>query len=403
MRFGILGLVLTVSATSVLAVQQPHFNYQARLTDSFGAPLSGVHLIYYSLYDGGDANTANSGASVYAENASSNISGGIVNHTVGTGTATSGKLTAAAFSSNNDMFLQVAVDSPGNVVIPRTQLEPAPFAIAKQPASLFGQFGGSGADGELFAGINGSFGGGPRREFTSFTIAQGATIHTAHKKMFIGVQGTCTIAGTLTSIGEGQPGGTNSNSGSNAFPGGVFVNQPVPGCCSGAGGGGGGGGTNGGGAQGIGANAGNSAVFVSDTAVTLSGGADANSGLTLTDNFSPMLVFPGAGGGAGGSTGGDPKAPGGNGGGNIYIECNELVLTGSVIGDGAVGANGPGTNGVDGGGGGGGGGVVLIRARKITTNTGTVSANGGGGGTGFGGGATGGSGAAGFSDLVEVH
>src|SRR5205085_7906117 len=119
-----------------------------------------------------------------------------------------------------------------------TQLVPSPFAIAKQPASLFGEFAGSGENGDIAFVSDVTLGSITRVQFANFTIPSGVTVKTGNKRLLLGVQGTLTIAGVLSSVGQGQPGGTNSNSGSNAFPGSVFTNQPVPGCCSGAGGGG---------------------------------------------------------------------------------------------------------------------------------------------------------------------
>src|SRR5205814_1590633 len=55
---------------------------------------------------------------------------GVASHTVGDGTQTSvGGLTAALFDYSGDIFLQVAIDTAGNFVLPRTRLDPVPFAI----------------------------------------------------------------------------------------------------------------------------------------------------------------------------------------------------------------------------------------------------------------------------------
>src|SRR5205085_10415067 len=103
------------------------FNYQARLTDSGGAPLSGLHTLYFSLYAGGDANTSASGVLQSSEFAVLNIEGGIVNHTVGTGTGAT--VNDTMFRTGGNLFLLVAVDTPANVVLPRTLLQPAPYSI----------------------------------------------------------------------------------------------------------------------------------------------------------------------------------------------------------------------------------------------------------------------------------
>src|ERR1043166_3166673 len=120
--------LLTVATAE--AAQPPRFNYQAKLSDSSGAPLQGLHTLTVRIYQGGDATTANSGKKVYEETVTPNIANGIVSHAVGTGTGqTLGPLEASTLRTSGDVFLQVAVDGAGNVVIPRTRLESVPYSI----------------------------------------------------------------------------------------------------------------------------------------------------------------------------------------------------------------------------------------------------------------------------------
>lgn len=123
---GILGL--TFLTTVAGAVQPARFNYQAKLTDGAGAPLSGNHTMFFSLFQGG--NTTSGGTQVFKEQAVVSATNGVVNHTVGTGTnLAGGALNSAMLNFSGDIFLQVAVDTEPNVVLPRARLEPVPFAI----------------------------------------------------------------------------------------------------------------------------------------------------------------------------------------------------------------------------------------------------------------------------------
>src|SRR5262245_50081860 len=108
--------LLVVSSLKGAGAAQPvRFNYQARLTDSSGAPLQGSHTLNITVWDGGTSGAANSGIFTFAETANVTLQDGIVNHTVGTGTPVALSLTQALFETNNDLFLQVAVDSVSNV------------------------------------------------------------------------------------------------------------------------------------------------------------------------------------------------------------------------------------------------------------------------------------------------
>lgn len=119
-----------------MAAQLTQFNYQAKLSSAAGTPLQGTHTLFLSLWDGGTSSVAGSGTQVYSETANVNASSGIINHAIGTGNYLPGPALAnSVFSSSNDIFLQVAVDSQPNVVLPRSRLEPVPFAMNSTSAS----------------------------------------------------------------------------------------------------------------------------------------------------------------------------------------------------------------------------------------------------------------------------
>lgn len=128
-RPALICLLMLSIALSAWSAQPPRFNYQAKLTDSGGAPIFGVHTIFFSLFQGGDAVTAGSGTLVFKESKSLTLAAGLLNHTVGTGVLLSGAMSNNLFRFSGDMFLEVAVDVDTNVVLPRTRLESVPFAI----------------------------------------------------------------------------------------------------------------------------------------------------------------------------------------------------------------------------------------------------------------------------------
>jgi hypothetical protein len=134
MQIGLLLWVLLCS-TAALAAPPERFNYQARLTDGAGAPLDGPQTLILGIYHGGTAGAANSGTKVYEETASVTANKGVVSHAVGSGTSTFG----GAFATDKlltglDVYLQAAVGNPSNVVLPRTRLESAPFALVARDA-----------------------------------------------------------------------------------------------------------------------------------------------------------------------------------------------------------------------------------------------------------------------------
>lgn len=128
MRRNCFALLLTLLSAGLFAAQPARFNYQGKLADASGAPLSGTHTFFFDITHGGNSDTV-LGEILYSETATLAADRGVVSHTIGTGTPTSGSLTAAMFKANGDFHVRVAVDSALNVISPRTRLEPVPFAL----------------------------------------------------------------------------------------------------------------------------------------------------------------------------------------------------------------------------------------------------------------------------------
>src|SRR5262245_58091416 len=104
---------LIVAATSLHAAPEV-ISYQARLTDSHGAPLAGTHTMYFSIYQGGDAATAGTGTLQFSESSSVALTDGIAFCSIGSGANLfGGPLKPAMFSSSLPMYLEVSVDAPG--------------------------------------------------------------------------------------------------------------------------------------------------------------------------------------------------------------------------------------------------------------------------------------------------
>nr|ACS83702.1 hypothetical protein WISOIL_0013 [uncultured bacterium AOCefta2] len=414
MRILVTGFLL-IALANAQAEQPVRLNYQAKLNTSAGAPLTGVHTIYFGIYQGGTAPVADSGTKVYSETAMVNLDDGILSYPIGSGPPTAGFLDGRLFAYSGDIFVQVAVDNISNVVLPRSRLERAPLAVRAldAPASLFGVFGGSGIDGDrTVAGTENA--GALRLEYRNLTINSGTTLTTNLGSAYIGVAGVCNIAGVFTVDGKGNAGSGGAAGGPGSLgrdcTGQLLGPVRVPVCVAGAAGGGGGtssySGGSGGGGEGVGGaglintTGGNATTFAPLS--LLAGGVFSGTGRTLTSDFAPLIYYRGAGGGGGAAEIGFLGGNGGSGGGVIYIECNELQFTGKLTANGLPGETGFGP-GDTGGGGGGGGGVILVRARKITNNSGTVTTDGASGGPSTGSGKVGGHGAPGFWDIVEVH
>ncbi len=103
-------------------------------------------------------------------------------------------------------------------------------------------------------------------------------------------------------------------------------------------------------------------------------------------DLSQSLLFGGAGGEGGADEDGASPGPGGNGGGIIFIAAKQILVSGTIAADGAVGGAGVasgacgGTGTGMGGGGGGAGGSIRLAGYAVDVSLGKVSARGGTGG-----------------------
>lgn len=106
------------------------------------------------------------------------------------------------------------------------------------------------------------------------------------------------------------------------------------------------------------------------------------------NNVSALSINGGTGGAAGGIDGGGNSVSSGAGGGgglNLFMLCNILDNSGTILSAGGNGANASAPSGGSAGGGGGGGaGSILIATNKVL-NLGTITSVGGTGGLGAGG------------------
>ena len=194
----------------------------------------------------------------------------------------------------------------------------------------------------------------------SITIPAGFTLRaTGDRPLVLAATGTITIDGTV-SVSSGFSAGAGSN-----HPGCTYPRAPAVSA-----------GGNGGGAGGTFGTAGGDGAF---------GGSDGAVGGMASAVVAPDVndVRGGCRGQAGAAT---VPAPGGDGGGAVWIVSESEILVGArglVLAAGAGGGGGP-INVVGGGGGGGGsGGLIGLGAPTVTVG-GTLAANGGAGGGGGG-------------------
>lgn len=105
------------------------FNYQGQLKSKTGALLQGTQTLYFGIYEGGSASVANSGTKIYEESAVVEAVDGVVSHPVGSGTARFGSFNSTRLAGIAAPYLQVAVGTPSNVMLPRTQIESVPYSM----------------------------------------------------------------------------------------------------------------------------------------------------------------------------------------------------------------------------------------------------------------------------------
>lgn len=128
-----LALMVMFLFTAGITIPQP-INYKAKLKNSSGQPLTGSHTIYASIYQGGSPGVAGSGTLKFSEHGTVNLTDGILDFGIGQHTNTFGSNLRYEMFKNQPVFVQIAVDDPSNVVLPREQLQYAPLAFTSEDA-----------------------------------------------------------------------------------------------------------------------------------------------------------------------------------------------------------------------------------------------------------------------------
>lgn len=133
-RIAWVGLLLLVGVPTMLSAQVPNrIHYQGYLTADDGTPVTGSRTIYFSIIIGGTAEDASSGTEAYQESATVVLSElGVFEHQIGTGTVQIGSFEASMFDTSDPVFLQVAVGSPDNVLLPRARVTSVGYAFVAE-------------------------------------------------------------------------------------------------------------------------------------------------------------------------------------------------------------------------------------------------------------------------------
>lgn len=259
-------------------------------------------------------------------------------------------------------------------------------SIANLGNSYFNQFAGDASDGIRTDTVNVTedLDG---KQFEDWTIPVGIRVTLGAKITRFAVRGTFTLTGILDASAIGHLGGASITIGGPGNPGTDERRVGIYGPSAGGGGGAPGG-----------PNIGGSGGASLDNLGGAAGASGAGPGGTGTSSptdaeqvswwMDLTAIVPGPGGGSGASLG-PTSGKGGNGGGAVWGEIEELIFaaTGSFLADGEVGGTAVTSSG--GGGGGGAGGTAVLACRSAPTNLGTASADGGLGGAGLFGGAGG--------------
>jgi len=133
---GILGCFCFFGLT-ILASVPNLINYQGRLTDAAGSPITTATTVRFSLYQGGSAGTPGSGTLVYEEDASViPDSNGVFDHTIGSGTVVYGTLDSTVFQTSSPVYLEITVDPAGvsDTLLPRKQVVSVGYSFKSELA-----------------------------------------------------------------------------------------------------------------------------------------------------------------------------------------------------------------------------------------------------------------------------
>ncbi len=129
----LLAVIFTFSLIypSVLFADSPSaINYQGKLADNAGNPLTGTYQMLFEIY----ANPSGGAALFSDDRRSTNlvpVNNGIFNVLIGTGSTLSGNLrTVIQGQGASSAYLQVTVGNPGTALLPRQRLVASPYALS---------------------------------------------------------------------------------------------------------------------------------------------------------------------------------------------------------------------------------------------------------------------------------
>ena len=112
------------------ATPPSRIHYQGRLTNDAGDPLTGRQTLFFSLWRGGTADGTVSGTKSYGERAAVTPSSqGTFEHQIGTGTVLTGQLNEDIFDTDLAVYVQVAVGTEKNVLLPRSLVTSVGYAF----------------------------------------------------------------------------------------------------------------------------------------------------------------------------------------------------------------------------------------------------------------------------------
>ena len=135
-RRAILALAGWLCLAAAIMAQVPlKVHYQGRLTNAQNQPITVATTVFFSIWSGGTAGVANQTTELYRESTTiTPDANGIFNDDIGTGTVLAGALTAAMFNTAQPVFVQVAVNTVGNVMLPRALVTTVGYSFVAENA-----------------------------------------------------------------------------------------------------------------------------------------------------------------------------------------------------------------------------------------------------------------------------
>ncbi len=110
-------------------------HYQGRLTDTQDNPITTPRDCWFSIYVGGESAGAGTGQLRYRERAVIQPSRhGIFEHAVGSGEVVIGSLASADFATSQPVYLEIAINSLNEVLLPRTRFTSSGFSFVAEDA-----------------------------------------------------------------------------------------------------------------------------------------------------------------------------------------------------------------------------------------------------------------------------